>query len=484
MMPSASSAVEQVPSPNHAKVLAALVGAVKSRLEYIACLASSSGSLEAMAKASDELLQTFARNMHGIRSLRHEKGKELIDAFQSSNMLQDQKTQCIAIVHAKVSLDPAAVAVDDVNEDVKQNNAYVHEYAQASNKMIIAMYSEGADTFVRLRYAAQLARLLGCNHMNERTKARFTALAFPEADLDGQLQLSGQLGYDVLFKFKDYHEKIGELVPGNPVIEFPPFREFESKHPSLFAGAGYEAGSNSCYLSLAEQNVVAQVGAKIPLRETHTMVNKTGRHLSAGPKDQQLGLCGFRLSQPPAIADGLRRSVTAGFETPPRMPALMDHAPPTMPALRGLPALPGPDPAQAPTAPALTVPAPTQANTQTVTQMVQAMQGTRPGAKAAAKPKAKAAAKPKAKAAAKTIAKKSAAKPKAKAAAKTISKTKKPKPESVHIDASVSHVLARTGLTTYPKSKAFPYSAPAGIRAARAKAKAWLESMGSSTLEL
>ena len=45
------------------------------------------------------------------------------------------------------------------------------------------------------------------------------------------------------------------------------------------------------------------------------------------------------------------------------------------------------------------------------------------------------------------------------------------KPKSVHVERSVSQVLARTGLSWYPKSKAFPYKTVAGIE--HAKKLAW-----------
>ena len=56
--------------------------------------------------------------------------------------------------------------------------------------------------------------------------------------------------------------------------------------------------------------------------------------------------------------------------------------------------------------------------------------------------------------------------------------TRSSKGRSIHVEASVKHVLARTGLDTYPKSKAFPYKTPAGIPAAKKLATKWLTSMG------
>ena len=43
-----------------------------------------------------------------------------------------------------------------------------------------------------------------------------------------------------------------------------------------------------------------------------------------------------------------------------------------------------------------------------------------------------------------------------------------------------AHVLARTGLDTYPKSMSFPFTkdTPAAIDSAKAKARAWLKTMG------
>ena len=44
-------------------------------------------------------------------------------------------------------------------------------------------------------------------------------------------------------------------------------------------------------------------------------------------------------------------------------------------------------------------------------------------------------------------------------------------PKSVHVERSVSHVLARTGLPWFPKSKASPYKTEGGIE--HAKKLAW-----------
>ena len=54
----------------------------------------------------------------------------------------------------------------------------------------------------------------------------------------------------------------------------------------------------------------------------------------------------------------------------------------------------------------------------------------------------------------------------------------KPKGRSIHVEASVNHVLARTGLDTYPKSTIFPFKTPAGITAAKQLATKWLKSVG------
>ena len=69
--------------------------------------------------------------------------------------------------------------------------------------------------------------------------------------------------------------------------------------------------------------------------------------------------------------------------------------------------------------------------------------------------------------------KKATAKPKKKPKA-----TGSNKGRSIHVEASVNHVLARTGLDTFPKSKSFPYKTPAGIPAAKKLAEKWLTKMG------
>ena len=51
------------------------------------------------------------------------------------------------------------------------------------------------------------------------------------------------------------------------------------------------------------------------------------------------------------------------------------------------------------------------------------------------------------------------------------------KPRRVDVEMNRKHVLARTGLTTYPRSKCFPFKSVSGMDAAKRKAEAWLKEM-------
>ena len=51
------------------------------------------------------------------------------------------------------------------------------------------------------------------------------------------------------------------------------------------------------------------------------------------------------------------------------------------------------------------------------------------------------------------------------------------KPRRVDVEMNRKHVLARTGLTTYPRSKSFPFKSVIGMDAAKRKAEAWLKEM-------
>ena len=103
--------------------------------------------------------------------------------------------------------------------------------------------------------------------------------------------------------------------------------------------------------------------------------------------------------------------------------------------------------------------------------MIAYLKGARggPAAKAPAKAKAKTKGKAKAKGKAK-VPKATVGKP-----AKIPKGTEPKKPKSVHVERSVSHVLARTGLPWFPKSKAFPYKNVAGIEHAKKLAWKWLK---------
>ena len=81
-----------------------------------------------------------------------------------------------------------------------------------------------------------------------------------------------------------------------------------------------------------------------------------------------------------------------------------------------------------------------------------------------------------------TVMKRPAIPPAIKATAKPKGKPKATgsnKGRSIHVEASVKHVLARTGLDTFPKSKSFPYKTLAGIPTAKKLAAKWLKSMGA-----
>ena len=107
-----------------------------------------------------------------------------------------------------------------------------------------------------------------------------------------------------------------------------------------------------------------------------------------------------------------------------------------------------------------------------IAEMIAHLQGARQGQRPQGAPKAKT--QTKGKAGAKVC--KTTKKEKTQAKAKVCKPTQKgcDKPKSVHVERSVSHVLARTGKSCYPKSKAFPYKTPAGIAHAKKLAWKWL----------
>jgi hypothetical protein len=53
------------------------------------------------------------------------------------------------------------------------------------------------------------------------------------------------------------------------------------------------------------------------------------------------------------------------------------------------------------------------------------------------------------------------------------------KPRSIHNEASIKSILARSGKDTFPRTKSFKYGSHATMNKARRDAEKWLQEMGA-----
>ena len=344
----------------------------------------------------------------------------------------------------------------------------------------------------RLRCIAMLARKAGCNYPTEETKALMTACAFHDATPEEAMQLAGDLGYNMLCHFKRFFTSTVVVVGGRHPISYPGFETFEAQHTILFSAAGFVPGSRDTLLSEDAIKKVEMIATMIPKRSTNNHVDEP-LPATAGKLAKLEGICnlpGFRLCAPQERhIQPLQRCHTV-----PELPVIEDISiPPGQPnanpppnvghlALTDAPHVDSSNavvPSNAVVSsnaivPSTAVVPSTKAANQndqpkaTIAQMIDELKQARGEprvTKKVALAKAKAKAKTKAKAKAKC----------AKAKSKNGGRCKT---RSVHVEWSVSHVLARTGRDSHPKSKSFPFQNVAGVEAAKKLAWKWLQEVG------
>ena len=491
------------------KIEAAFSVFLGSRLQYIACLARSDNEAAAarIDKAGAECVKAAAQQLSVMPALKHETAIRVLEMLDNSSLRSEHEAQLRDLVESKVSLELDAIvhAPDNATSHAKQSFLTFATYLQHGQRDSAIAFDPKTDTFTRRRALSSLARKCGCNHPTEETKALMTACAFHDCGEEDMHHLGSDFGYDMLQKFKYFLNSGVVHVGCREPLMHPTFEQLAVEHPILFHAAGFTPGVDCPLLDFHAQKTVEMIASWIPRRKSNGNVNLPTCKTIAQPRHMGKieGVCnlpGFRMCeprQPSSRPQDLRRCTTFEEQPAPSAgPAPSVGAPPLQPpALTKPPAL---EDGRAGCAPGTQPDGQMQNGEQlrlakvengqqsapkaSITQMIAHLQGARraPAAKEPAKAKAKTKGNAKTKGKAKTKgnahAKAKVVPPKATVGkpAKIPKGTDRRKQKSVHVERSVSHVLARTGLSWCPKSKAFPYKTVAGIEHAKKLAWKWL----------
>ena len=455
-----------------------LVTMVRTRLEYLTCLVESGLSADRLRDQREEIVNAIATQLRLVQSISTEVGVDLHRLIEHSHLTPDGKKAAFDNILAKVN--PASQK--DLAGIQRQTHDYFHEYLQknhSSEQIVHPM----TDTQTRLRMLALLARKLGVNNPSEQTMAKIAACAFADATHDEAQLLAGDLGLSNLNKFKAYLRAL-PVCAQHGVTVFPPFHQLEALYPAAFTAAGYTAGSNVPILDGAGSNIVRLIGEWIPKRLTRSTVgNSRSSPWSMVAPRQMVNV----YQKQHALMPGLRHpQIEMNSPQPTRSLALCDarslaicdRSPPSSEngdkVEKLVAATHDKEAAEAnllaeqknnASEESAFLECENQTNEpRTINDMIlsvkYAMQAK--ASDANGKKKAMKAVTPP------TIMKKpSAAKQKSKHTRR-----------SIHVEMSQSHILARTGLDTYPKSKAFKFTSKKDMPKAKQEAEKWLKSMG------
>jgi len=253
-----------------------LLNSARTRLEYLACVRISGGSLEKMEKQSVATANSIASQLQTVTNLTPEIGVELLNMVNESQLFEKDKAFCAENIQVKVDIDEESGGADTD----KQTHDYFHEYIQKGHLGEEA-FRPSADFDSRLRIYARLARGIGLNYPNENTMAKITACAFPEIPTEDFWKLEGDPGLDKLNRFKRFFRTIGVKLAGREPAVFPTFAEFEVAYPSHFRSAGYAPGMNDPVMDGMEVLRVLEIvfASRIPPRPI--------RAQRPGPRDQR-----------------------------------------------------------------------------------------------------------------------------------------------------------------------------------------------------
>ena len=502
------------------KVEGKLVALVRTRVELLACL-SRVKDAAGMSQPSADALKLFAGQLSSIASLSDGCAVELMSMFQAAALTAEDKAKAIEFVNEKLQ---DGTHDESPTDQGKQENHYFEQYLQVDDVDANIVAHPQTTMAVRFQALARVSRKLGMNHLTEAGKARVMAPAFHDSPPEFKYTINSASGNQLFRQFKKLWDKSPMLVGGRDPPQFPPFEQFEAEHPLLYAAAGFAPGTIKPTFDKATQMNINELFGHIPLRSSSMSVrtdaiarpatparaaledgrsraarmsNSVERSLSHSGLESLPGFrwCGF--GEPPTSAPTLGQAM--GFPplpSPPQLalPPIGPEAPPVHPGVHpqaappaGASQLPQAAPAQQlpQAAPApqqvgsqLAVPptpVPTQAQAPKdagshVKSMIQKMGNLRHKRDDNVKRKLAY------KQPAPPIYKRPTAVTRVKRAAGAA--VKRVKARSVDVQETIKVVLARTGLTTFPKSKSFPYMGPGGLEKAKQDAEDWLVSNG------
>jgi hypothetical protein len=484
------------------KIMQAFAKFTVARIEYLDCIAKAGTDEERMRKHSGDVAAAIGSKVACIPKFQPDAAKKFVELIMNSKMLPEHRDLVVKAMDEKVELSAMDVATQWIAEsNTKQIHMNFAEYLQENHHESGLLLK--SDSLTRIRVLALLARKMGANYMDEDSKARVTACAFHDSEDHHLMALAGDFGYEMLSKFRHFYNQVTLTTPGRDPDIYPSFQNFERQCPALYIAAGYAPGQDKPLFSKQLAIKLTAIGNQIPKRRTNqnVCVADAASFNQRNPR--------FALQRSMSDASGLES--LPGFLWSP--PGWKGHPHPRSPYLplqdgKGPPPLqeqpkaqteqqpppqgqpkqqteqqpPQEQPKQTEQQPPQEQPKQqmgqqpdAQQPKKSVSDMIAAMQENRQCTKAYKKPAAAAAAKPKAKAKTKT-------KTKAKAKTKTKAKASNPiavKPRSIHNEASIKSILARSGKDTFPRTKSFKYGSHATMNKARRDAEKWLQEMGA-----
>ena len=253
-------------SPKSEKICAAFLKFTQTRLEYFSCLQKSGADDSRLLKRSSECASSITSMLSGIAGLDATVATQFLNDVNESAFSPEHKTLCIEAMESKVYLAVAPIAAAPADDSAKQSILNVAEYIQEGQGDACNLHATD-DVYARLRAIACILRKVGANHLDEETKARATACAFFDySDQDLFVNLTGNNGYYLLTKFRQYYASTPVYAAGRQPHVYPKFATFEQDHPLLFATGGFQPGKDVPAFSKDLQSKLMAYGERIPKR--------------------------------------------------------------------------------------------------------------------------------------------------------------------------------------------------------------------------
>ena len=165
----------------NAKLAAALLKFAATRFEYLVCLKKGGVNDARFLQQSQDVAGSIVTMVTRVPDLQPEVATSLMLALQASVMDDSHKATLVVALEGKVVVNPA-VAIEPAMPNNKQAFLIFPEYIQVGQRECDLLKS--VDMITRLRLIALLARKMGCNYMDETSKAVATSCAFFDCQED------------------------------------------------------------------------------------------------------------------------------------------------------------------------------------------------------------------------------------------------------------------------------------------------------------